>query len=309
MKTFKIHFLNTIWSDSMILEYDNHFGIVDTASKFYYPMIKDYLTKLNIQDLDFVFLSHFHSDHYGNLTSIINEYNVKKLYIKKYSGHEGITGSGYQSNEEYLIHEKERYEEILAASSKCGNTIFLDDLDEPYIINFNGINLEVYNLVNHLVKLYDDPNSSFYHVNKFTENANSAPIYFEYKGHKVFLGSDCCDNESSVSELNTMARTIVKKIYKRHNIDYFDIYKSCHHGGGGTNGIELLKLIKPKHMIITNTDKYLNNWKTIENAKCTRRNVKIYQTDYYQYVFDLSKVKLNVLKIPNESLFLQLNKS
>ena len=47
-KELKIHFLNTIWSDAIILESNNHFAFVDTGSKFYYPMIKDHLTKYNI---------------------------------------------------------------------------------------------------------------------------------------------------------------------------------------------------------------------------------------------------------------------
>ena len=68
MKTFKIHFLNTIWSDAIILERNKKYGFVDTGSLFYYPMIKDYLGKLEIKDIEFIILTHFHSDHYGCLS-------------------------------------------------------------------------------------------------------------------------------------------------------------------------------------------------------------------------------------------------
>ena len=308
MNNFKIHFLNTICSDAIILERNNKYAFIDTGSMFYYPMIKKYLDKLEINEIEFILLTHFHSDHYGNIVNIINDYNVHTLYIKKYSGHEGITGSGYDSNEEYLDHEKGKYEEIIKASINCDSLIFLDDLEEPLIIDYDGLALEVYNLTNHLVKLYEE-DGPYYHINKFSENANSTPIFITINGHTVFLGSDCCDNESSVPELSTMARSIIKKIYEKYNINHIDIYKSCHHGGGGTNGLELLSLLNSDHMIITNTDKYLNNWKTIENAKTSNPKVKIYQTDYYQYVFDLSNKKIKITKIPDVSLFLELKKN
>ena len=42
MNELKIHFLNTIWSDAIILEKNKNNAFIDTGSKFYYPMIQDY---------------------------------------------------------------------------------------------------------------------------------------------------------------------------------------------------------------------------------------------------------------------------
>ena len=69
MKELKIHFLNTIWSDAIILENNNHFAFIDTASDFYYPMIKNHLKQHNIIDIDFILLTHFHGDHFGAFSS------------------------------------------------------------------------------------------------------------------------------------------------------------------------------------------------------------------------------------------------
>lgn len=309
MNKLKIHFLNTIWSDAILIEANGKWGFVDTGSMFYYPMIKDYLDDNNIKELDFIFLTHFHSDHYGNIVNIINDFKVNTLYIKKYSGHEGITGSGYESNEDYLIHEKGKYEEILEASKKTNKLIFLDDLPSPYTINFNGIDLELYNTRNNLIHLYDDETSPFYHQNRFSENGNSVPIFINFNNHTIFLGSDCCDSDSSVPVFHQMARRIVKDIYNKYNINHIDVYKSCHHGGGGTNGLELLQLLNSDYCIITNTDRWLDNWNTISNLKEANKKVEICKTDYYQYVFDFSYKKIKVTKIEKESLFLQLKKN
>ena len=113
MKKLKIHFLNTIWSDSLILENNDHFAMVDTASSFYYPMVKKYLEDYNINRLDFILLTHFHTDHYGNIKNILNDFNVDKLYLKHYYGIEGSTSSGSLSNEEYLERELETYRSII----------------------------------------------------------------------------------------------------------------------------------------------------------------------------------------------------
>lgn len=307
MDYFKIHFLNTVWSDSILLERNGKWGFVDTASGFYYDMIKDYLNKHNIKHLDFIILTHFHSDHYTNISKIINDYEVDTLYIKSYSAHEGSTASGYASNEEYLAHEKIKYEEILEASKKCKKMIKLDDCPSPYYIDFDEVKLELFNTTNHLIKLWEDPDSPYYHTNKFSENANSVPIFIKYNNHTVFLGADCIDHESSVPEFNQLARRIVKKIYEEHNINHIDLYKSCHHGGSGTNGLELLQLINADFCVITNTDRWLDNWSTRDNLKLANPNVEILQTDYYQYVFDLDKEKLEYEKIENVSPFITLH--
>ena len=308
MKDFKIHFLNTIWSDAILLESNGKYGFVDTASAFYYPMIKEYLDSHSIKNIEFIILTHFHSDHYGNVCNIINDYNVETLYIKKYSGHEGITGAGYDSNEEYLEHEKNKYLEIMSMSEKVKSVVFLDNLVSPYVLDFNGVNLELYNTTNHLVNLYNDKTREYYHQNKFSENANSVPIFISINNHTVFLGSDLIDSDSSIPEFNNLARRIIQDIYDTHKIYHIDIYKSCHHGGGGTNGAKLLELLNPNHVVITNTNKWLDNWSTIQNIMNANPLSAIYKTDYYQYVFDLGKDEISVKAIPCESLFITLQK-
>ena len=169
--------------------------------------------------------------------------------------------------------------------------------------------LELYNTENHLITLYNDETREYYHQNKFSENANSVPIFINHNNHTVFLGSDLIDSNSSIPEFNALARRIVQTIYDKYDISHIDIYKSCHHGGGGTNGSELLNLLNANHVVITNTDKWLSKWPTLDNVKGANKKAKIYQTDYYQYVFDLNKKKIKVKKIKKESLFLTLKKN
>ena len=117
MQNLKIHFLNTIWSDAMILESNKHYAFVDTGSLFYYPMIQKHVEEYNIKHIDFILLTHYHTDHYSNIKSLIENYKVDKLYMKHYYAIEGSTGSGSESNEEYLA----KIEEYSNTSIVCVN--------------------------------------------------------------------------------------------------------------------------------------------------------------------------------------------
>lgn len=309
MEKVKIHFLNTIWSDAIILENNNHYAFIDTASDFYYPMIKNHLKQHNIIDIDFILLTHFHSDHYGNVSSLIKDYNVKTLYMKRYYGVEGSTGSGAKSDEEFLENEKNNYNKILL-SAKENNTkvVFINDFNSDiYTINFNNINIELYKIQNDLYNIYTNKNSKYYNQKVFNENHNSIGVFFKVNDFNIFMGSDliCLDNE--LKQLDNSAIKIIKEIYKRHNINHIDLYKSNHHGHFENNPYELVKLINPTYTIITNSPKWTDNYSTIKDIKKVNPNAIILHTDYQKYIFEISN-EINYQEIKEESLFITLKK-
>ena len=310
MKELKIHFLNTIWSDVILLESNNHYSFIDTGSLFYYPMIDKHLKDYNISNIDFIILTHFHSDHYGNIVNIVNDYKVNKLYMKHYHGLDGSTASGYSSNEEYIEHEFSKYNEIIDACNK-NNTeiIYIDEFNKNVLdIDFNGVNLECYDCNNRLYELYSNPNSPFYNQKKFNENYNSLGVFIKHNNYNIFLGGDASCTKSDTEDINVLSIKMINKIYEKHNINHIDIYKSCHHGGSGTNTKELCDLLKTKYAIITNTDRWLDNYSTIPNLKESNNNVVVLKTDHQKYIFNISK-DISYEEIKDESLFILLNKN
>ena len=86
----KVHFLKTVWSDIIILEDNNRFALVDTGIKEQYYQLTDYLDKIGAKKIDFILLTHFHRDHYGNINDLVKNREIEAIngvvceYGKKY---------------------------------------------------------------------------------------------------------------------------------------------------------------------------------------------------------------------------------
>ena len=308
MDELKIHFLNTIWSDAIILECNNHFALMDTGSSFYYPMVKKHLDDLKVEKIDFILLSHFHSDHYGNVAKIINDYKVTKLYLKHYHGLDGTTSSGYSSNEEYIENEFKKYYEIIdAANQNNTNIIYMDEITTDSLeINFENIIIDIYDIKNTLYEMYSNPNSVYYQQKKFNENFNCVGAFIKHHNTNIFLGADVTCSATDIIDLKELSIKMINRIYQKYNINKIHLYKSCHHGGGGTNTAPLCKLINPDYTIITNTARWLDNYDTFENLKAANPECKIMPTDYQKYIFTINNT-ISYQKIDEVSLFITLN--
>ncbi len=309
MQELKIHFLNTIWSDAIILESRNHFSMIDTGSDFYYPMISKHLKDNQIKELEFILLTHFHDDHYGNLQKIINNFKVKTLYLKRYYGLDGRIIGRYKTNEEYIQNDFDHYHLILEAClNNNTEVIFIDDfgMDQMDLIFDNHL-IELYDCQNMLYELYQNHNSSYYNQRLFSENFNSIGIFIKVNNFNIFLGADVTCSNTNIVELRELSLKMLDKIYQRHNIDYIDIYKSCHHGGGGTNTLPLCEKLKAKYVVITNTARWLDTYDTYSNLKIGNKHVEILPTDYQKYIFTINH-EITYEKLIEDSLFITLKK-
>lgn len=80
----QIHFLSTGWSDSFLIESNNHYGLIDSSNpndtsiqsipdiKRNVTAVINYLNKYKIKTLDFIISTHSHSDHIGGMPMIAN---------------------------------------------------------------------------------------------------------------------------------------------------------------------------------------------------------------------------------------------
>lgn len=97
----ELHFLKITWGDIIILKNGNDVAMIDTGYDVHYEEISRYLDKLGVKKLLFILLTHFHRDHYGSIPSIVENYDVEKVYFKDYSGLDITTAWGSVADDNY----------------------------------------------------------------------------------------------------------------------------------------------------------------------------------------------------------------
>jgi len=280
----RIHFLKTQWSDMIILEKDGHFALVDTGFDEQYDQLSKYLNNLGAKRIDFILLTHFHRDHYGNIINLIDNYDVGKVYFKEYGGHDYNTAWGSVADDEYRQSECDKWENMREAIIKNSS---LQMVEEIQSIDFEGTVFYLYSNGNSVQTIWDDESHpDTFHKNAFSENQNSLAVFFEVEGKTVFLGGDIMDYASSHPLANFVNLQIAKKINKE-----IYLYKVPHHGTCHTTCEEALKIYRPKISVITNGMEWLDKYDTIAEIKAVSPDGEILLTEHNDVVIELQKEK------------------
>ena len=101
-KESRVHFLNTIQSDAIIIEGDSSNYLIDCGWSYCRGYILSYLKKNNIKKIDAIIVTHYHDDHRGDVIGICKALDVKKVYMSphenkyKYELQEGLKSIGVE---------------------------------------------------------------------------------------------------------------------------------------------------------------------------------------------------------------------
>jgi len=77
----KVYFLDVGQADSIIIESDKHFMLIDAGNNGDGDYVVDYLKNLGAKTLDYVIGTHPHEDHIGGLDDVIGNFNIKKVIL------------------------------------------------------------------------------------------------------------------------------------------------------------------------------------------------------------------------------------
>ena len=239
----RIHFMNTSFSDAILLESNGHFALIDAAEdsdnprgfpaldyRGYEDRVLAYL-KENAADkngkvfLDFVLGTHSHSDHIGGFDTVIDDPDIEigRAYLKKYDA------SGIRSYEVEKWDNQEVYDQMKNALDKKGVPIISDMDGDPFMLG--DFKITLFNT--------DDPVGE----TDVGENDNSLGVLVEQSGASVFLAGDI-DNISG--DEDRLAPQIGK----------VDILKVGHHSYAASTSENWLKTLNPKVCVVTNDYKY-----------------------------------------------------
>lgn len=78
-----VHFIDVGQGDSILIQVNNYNLLIDSGPFTANKQIKTYLNNLNINKIDYLIATHPHEDHIGNMSYIINNYNVINFYSPK----------------------------------------------------------------------------------------------------------------------------------------------------------------------------------------------------------------------------------
>ena len=227
----RIHFLSTGSGDSILLESDGCFALVDAAEDSDNPKdnpsyvhdgfeayVADYVKRVAGGQLDFVIGTHTHSDHIGGMDTVIldQDITVGRAYLKV-----------YQNDNKYAYEKtwdnQEMYEDMLAACEARSVELIQDNLNHKEI-TLGSMTLTLFN---------GDTNLK-------DENENSIGILVEVGGKRAFLAGDLMNGNGTE---NRLSKEIGGPL---------DLLKAAHHGYEGSSTMGFVARMKPASVVFTN---------------------------------------------------------
>ena len=79
--TVRLHFIDVGQGDSILIEDNDHFMLIDAGINEKGDTVKKYLKKLGVKRLDYVIATHPHNDHIGGLDTVINALDVDNVIM------------------------------------------------------------------------------------------------------------------------------------------------------------------------------------------------------------------------------------
>lgn len=227
---YKVHFIDVGQGDSELIQLpDNKVVLIDTGKSSAKNNLLNYIDLLNITQIDYFIVTHPDTDHYGNVASVLEKYDVITMYLPTvYSNYE-ITNN--------LNIDKDFGEKLDTTWSKAVEAVYKEKETTLKEIrrNFVGEKIEgenyVFEFYSPLTKTRED------------WNAYSPIIKFDiFEDSYMFVGdADENDEEEFLLEYKEQVNS---------NTFDCDVLKVGHHGSKTSSTTPFLNAIKPEYSVI-----------------------------------------------------------
>ena len=282
-----VHFINVGQADSTLIELpDGKIMLIDAGenNKSTEAHLKSYLDSIGIKVIDYMMLTHADSDHVGSMDFILDNYDIKNIYMPKLK-------ASYKKKDKAGNIIDDRYPEVQAETkfgaipTKVYYDFYTRAEDETYVedgitkdtnILFNCGYLEILG-EGYEIEIYcmDESvyNKEFGSAKE--KNEISPSVLLKYQGKQLlFTGDSCGTSHNNFKEM-------YHKRYINKNMD-FDVYKAAHHGSSTyeSNNIGFIREIKTEYSILSCKEGKHNGIPSIDVMNNLKANGnKVYRTD------------------------------
>lgn len=240
----RIYFITNDYSnDIILLESDGQYAMIDVGEDEDYPDGSDpryplrdeivrgqgtekltiqFLKDLGVKNLEFVILTHCHDDHAGAFDEILEQFPIKKLYLKRYSD-EFISGLLWDT--QYV------YDTAIAAAQKHNVEIIQDFNEDNTKFNFGTAKIQIFNWETD----YDE-NGNQKVVED--ENYNSLGVKVTQGNKSAFITGDIQNEDGDEDKLAPL-------------IGHVDVFETGHHSVAGANTYNYVTTLNPTYIIST----------------------------------------------------------
>ena len=284
MEKTSIYFLSEITKnygngDCILLEnYDINGNIIhaliDTGRKVYNGVVCKFLQKHKVKKLDFLLITHSHSDHNGDTISVIEKYKIDKLIMKEFDLKwspdgtqklyenilekainkkiEKILGISYISliSDEYSPSRSENFKNIIKDAKQENFEYFnKENVNFKFGSSFiQVLNWEIYDSEGNLFVTGENKNEKKIYRDIYTgENQNSLCVLLTQGNKKVILSGDMNNIKKNIGKDKIGDEDRLKNI-----IGKIDLLKLGHHGYQHSNTADYINILKPEYVVITN---------------------------------------------------------
>ncbi len=91
-----VDFLNVGQGDCAVITCNSECMIIDSGEKEYYQVIRNFLLNKGISKIDVAMISHPHTDHFGSMSSLLEDFDVDTLVMPEIKSHEDLNNKSYE---------------------------------------------------------------------------------------------------------------------------------------------------------------------------------------------------------------------
>lgn len=93
----RVHYIDVGQGDCELIECDGKYMLIDAGENGHETEVLNYLNSLKITKLDYVVVSHHHSDHIGGMAEVLKEFEVTNVIMPRLKESQEPTNSTYKA--------------------------------------------------------------------------------------------------------------------------------------------------------------------------------------------------------------------